>query len=150
MNDDNGKGMSLIVKTVTRLTVGLIFLYGVFIVLHGHLTPGGGFAGGVIIALSFLHMVLAFGRESAMRGLRDSTITLTEGAGAVAFLSVALLGFAGGFFFANVLPKGQPFHLFSAGLIPMSNIAIGCKVGAGLFAIFLALVLLRPEGEPPS
>ena len=47
------QGMSLIVKTITRLTVGLILLFGIYIVLHGHLSPGGGFAGGVIIALSF-------------------------------------------------------------------------------------------------
>ncbi|MBU3958757.1 MAG: hypothetical protein KKE91_02725, partial [Candidatus Omnitrophica bacterium] len=55
-------GMTLIVKTITRLTVGLILLYGIYIVLHGHLTPGGGFAGGVIIALSFVHLMLAFGK----------------------------------------------------------------------------------------
>ena len=47
MSKEHGDGMSVIVKTVTRLTVGLIFLYGIYIVLHGHLTPGGGFAGGV-------------------------------------------------------------------------------------------------------
>ena len=60
-------GMSLIVKRITRYTVGLIFLYGIYIVLHGHLTPGGGFAGGVIIALSFIHIVLAFGKKEAVK-----------------------------------------------------------------------------------
>lgn len=147
MIDKDEIGMTVIVKTVTRLTVGLIFLYGVYIVLHGHLTPGGGFAGGVIVALSFVHMVLAFGKEQALRGLRESTIPLFEGVGAAAFLTIALLGFLGGHFFFNILPKGQPFHLFSAGTIPLSNIAICFKVGAGLFAVFLALVLLRPAGD---
>ena len=52
------EGMTLIVKTITRLTVGLIMLFGIYIVLHGHLTPGGGFAGGVIVALSFIHLML--------------------------------------------------------------------------------------------
>jgi multicomponent Na+:H+ antiporter subunit B len=150
MSKRDYEGMSLIVKTVTRLTVGLIFLFGVYIVLHGHLSPGGGFAGGVIIALSFVHMVLAFGKEFALRGLRESTISLLEGIGALAFLGVALLGLAGGYFFMNVLPKGEPFHLFSAGTIPVSNIAICLKVSAGLFAIFMALVLLRPDREPRS
>jgi len=48
MSKEHEKGMSLIVKTITRLTVGLILLYGIYIVLHGHVSPGGGFAGGVI------------------------------------------------------------------------------------------------------
>ena len=64
--------MSLIVKTITRLTVGLIFLFGVYIVLHGHVTPGGGFAGGVIIALSFIHLMLAFGKDTALKKLSEA------------------------------------------------------------------------------
>ena len=47
MSRENEQGMSLIVKTITRLTVGLIILYGIYIVLHGHVSPGGGFAGGI-------------------------------------------------------------------------------------------------------
>lgn len=138
-------GMTVIVKTVTRLTVGLIFLYGVYIVLHGHLTPGGGFAGGVILALSFIHLVLAFGRDAALRHVSKRSVSRIEGIGALAFLGVALLGFAGGFFFLNVLPKGTAFTLFSSGIIPVCNLAICLKVSAGLFAIFVALVLLHPE-----
>ena len=53
MSREKEQGMSLIVKTITRLTVGLILLYGIYIVSHGHVSPGGGFAGGGIIALSF-------------------------------------------------------------------------------------------------
>jgi multisubunit Na+/H+ antiporter MnhB subunit len=44
------KGMTLIVKKTTQLMAGLIFLYGIYVIIHGHLTPGGGFAGGVLIA----------------------------------------------------------------------------------------------------
>lgn len=61
--------MTLIVKTVTRLTLGFIFLYGVYVTLNGHASPGGGFAGGVIVALSFVHIMLAFGKEVALKGL---------------------------------------------------------------------------------
>jgi multicomponent Na+:H+ antiporter subunit B len=134
--------MSLIVKTVTRLTVGLILLYGIYIVLHGHLSPGGGFAGGVILALSFVHLVLAFGKDVALRKISESTQAFLESAGAILFLTVALLGFVGGYFFLNVLPKGNPFELFSAGIIPLCNIAISLKVSAGMFSVFLVLVLL--------
>ncbi len=137
-------GMSLIVKRITRITVSLILLFGVYIVLHGHLTPGGGFAGGVIIALSFIHVMLAFGKEAAFKKLNEAVTSIIESCGGLMFLSIALIGLiAGSYFFMNILPKGKPFHLFSSGTIVLSNIAISLKVGAGLFAIFIALAVLR-------
>ncbi|MFH1208384.1 MAG: MnhB domain-containing protein [Candidatus Omnitrophota bacterium] len=135
--------MTLIVKTVTRLTVGLILLFGIYIVLHGHLTPGGGFAGGVIVALAFVHLMLAFGEDVAVSKVSKKLASNLESLGAMMFLMVAISGFLGGTFFLNVLPKGSPFRLFSAGTILLSNIAIGIKVGVGLFAIFLALIILE-------
>ncbi len=147
MSKEHSKGMSLIVKTVTRLTVGLILLYGIYILSHGHVSPGGGFAGGVIIALSFIHLMLAYGKEVALKKIPRQAVSFFEDFGAIMFLAIALLGFTGGYFFLNFLPKGEPFRLFSAGIIPLCNIAISLKVGAGLFAIFIALVLLKFEGE---
>ena len=143
MIDNPKTGMSLIVKTITRLTVGLILLFGIYIVLHGHLSPGGGFAGGVIIALCFVHLMLAFGKDVAASKISRDFASNLESLGALMFLSISLLGFLGGSFFLNVLSKGSPFKLFSAGTIPLSNVAISLKVGVGLFAIFLALVILE-------
>ena len=147
MSREHDKGMSLIVKTITRLTVGLILLYGIYIVSHGHVSPGGGFAGGVIIALSFIHIMLAYGKEAAFKKLSKKAASFFESTGAVMFLGIALLGFTGGYFFLNFIAKGQPFKLFSAGIIPLCNIAICLKVGAGLFAIFVALTLVKLESE---
>jgi len=140
-------GMTLIVKTITRLTVGLILLYGIYIVLHGHLTPGGGFPGGVIVALSFIHLMLAFGKETALNRLNQMRASFFESLGAILFLGIALLGFLGGYFFVNFINKGEAFNLFSAGIIPLCNIAICFKVGAGLFLIFVALVVLSNQEE---
>lgn len=143
MIDNPKQGMTLIVKTITRLTVGLILLFGIYIILHGHLSPGGGFAGGVIVTLAFVHLMLAFGKDVAASKISTNLASNLESIGALMFLSIALLGFLGGPFFLNILAKGKPFKLFSAGTIPLSNIAIGIKVGVGLFAIFLALVVLE-------
>ena len=143
MSKEHERGMSLIVKTITRLTVGLILLYGIYIVSHGHISPGGGFAGGVIIALSFIHLMLAYGREAAFKRLSMRAASFFESTGAILFLAIALLGLTGGWFFLNFISKGEPFKLFSAGIIPLCNIAICFKVGAGLFTIFVALVLLK-------
>lgn len=146
--NSNKKGMTLIVKTITRLTVGLILLFGIYIVLHGHISPGGGFAGGVIIALSFIHLMLAFGKDVAFKKLSRPMAGLFESVGALMFLIIAVIGFTGGYFFLNFfINKGTPFRLFSAGIIPLCNIAISFKVGAGLFAIFVALVLLKIDSK---
>lgn len=147
MSREPEKGMSLIVKTITRLTVGLILLYGIYIISHGHISPGGGFAGGIIIALSFVHLLLAYGKETALKKLPKAATSFFESMGAILFLGIAILGFTGGHFFLNFISKGEPFKLFSAGIIPLCNIAISLKVGAGLFAIFVALVLLKLEPE---
>jgi multicomponent Na+:H+ antiporter subunit B len=135
--------MSLIVKTVTRLSVGMIMLFGIYIVLHGHISPGGGFAGGVIVALSFVHLMLAFGKDAPACKISKNLASNLESLGALLFLAIAVLGFWGGAFFLNILSKGTPFKLFSAGTIPLSNVVISLKVGVGLFAIFLALVILE-------
>jgi len=136
-------GMSLIVKTITRLTVGLILLFGIYIVLHGHVSPGGGFAGGVIVALSFIHIMIAFGKDFALKRLNEAKASFFESFGAIMFLTIAVLGFTTGYFFFNFIDKGEPFKLFSAGIIPLCNIAICFKVGAGLFSIFLAIIFLK-------
>jgi multicomponent Na+:H+ antiporter subunit B len=135
------KGMTLIVKTVTRLTLGFILLYGIYISMTGHESPGGGFAGGVIVALSFVHIMLAFGKEVALKRLRANLLRLVISAGALIFLFIVITSFSGrcipiGILFAKSI-SCQVFN--NAVIIPFCEMVI---VGAGLFAIFVALVLL--------
>jgi multicomponent Na+:H+ antiporter subunit B len=137
------EGMSIIVKTVTRFVGAMVMLFGTYIILHGHLTPGGGFAGGVILASGFILLTLAFGKNIPLKILSQRMARIFESLGALIFLGMALLGYAGGFFFLNLLPKGISGKLMSAGIIPFCNIGIGIKVGAALFVIFIALIILR-------
>jgi multisubunit Na+/H+ antiporter MnhB subunit len=138
------KGMSLIVRSITTIIIGFIFIYGIYIILHGHLTPGGGFAGGVIVAGALILRVLAFGSEPANEKKSESRTSFFESVGALLFIGIALAGLViAGTFFLNFLPKGTPLNLLSAGIIPYCNIAIGIKVGAGLFSIFLSLAAIK-------
>jgi multicomponent Na+:H+ antiporter subunit B len=138
------KGMSLIVKSITNIVIGFIFIYGIYIILHGHLTPGGGFAGGVIVAGAFVLKYLAFGAEAKQEKRSSTVASVYESVGGLLFIGVALAGLViAGTFFLNFIPKGTPLHLLSAGIIPICNIAIGIKVGAGLFSIFLALAAVK-------
>jgi len=129
MNNDSYTGMSLIVKTVTRMTVGCVLLFGIYIVLHGDVSPGGGFAGGVIIALCLVHIMLAFGAESAVSNMSKNFVSNLESLGALMFLFIAFIGFFGG--------------SLGTGTLTFSNMAVTLKVGVGLFTIFLTLVILE-------
>jgi len=132
----------------------LIILFGVYIILFGHLTPGGGFAGGVILASSYVLMLLAFGRKFTEENFSLSAASKWDCIGALAFASIAVLGlcFGADSFFYNFINEwlaghNTAFRLVSAGTIPLSNIAIGIKVGASLFLVVLALSIFRPESQ---
>ncbi len=137
-------GMSLIVKTVTRLVASFIVLFGVYVALSGHVSPGGGFAGGAIIAGGLILVLLAFGRHETHRLVTHRMALAWDCGGACAFLAISLLGYLAGGYFLNFLTTGEPFTLASAGTIPLSNAAIGAKVGGALFGVFLALAVFRP------
>ena len=147
------KGMTIIVKNISRWVKLLIFLFGIYIILFGHLTPGGGFAGGVILACSYVLLMLARGRESVEENLPLSLASRLDCVGALLFIAIALFGLVYGAasFFYNFIHqeylagKETAFKLVSAGTIPLSNIAIGIKVGASLFLVFLILSSFRPS-----
>lgn len=141
------KGMTVIVKKTTQLIAGIIFLYGIYIVLHGHLTPGGGFAGGIILAGSFILLILAYGSDFLNLVREESGSTIYENMAILIFLFLALSGLLVGakVFFANWLPHGTPGELVSAGFLPLYNIFVGIEVAASILTIFLALVIFKEE-----
>lgn len=148
-------GMTVIVKTVSSWVKVLIFLFGIYIILFGHLTPGGGFAGGVILASSYVLLMLAFGKSFVQENLPLPVASKLDCLGAFLFALIAILGLVfGGTFFVNFLYQkylpGQPFELVSGGTIPLSNIAIGLKVGASLFLVIFALTTFRYDAPAAS
>ena len=141
------KGMTVIVKKTTQLIAGLVFLYGIYIIIHGHLTPGGGFAGGVIVAGSFILLILAYGSDFLNLVSEETGTTIYENLAIFIALLMALSGLlaGAGIFFLNWLPKGEPGALVSAGMLPLYNIFIGIEVAASILSIFLALVIFKEE-----
>ena len=141
------QGMSVIVKKVTQLVCGLVFMYGIYIITHGHLTPGGGFAGGAVLAGSFILLVLAYGNELVKLKKKEEGSSVTESLAVLTFILMATVALLIGshVFFKNWLPKGIVGDLISAGIIPLYNIVVGIEVGAALFTIFLALAIYREE-----
>ncbi len=143
------KGMTIIVKKTTQILAGMIFLYGAYVVIHGHLTPGGGFAGGVIMAGAFILVTLAFGSGflNLKKEVTESTITENISMLMVILLSATGLLLSARIFFLNFLPKGTLGELISAGVLPLYNIFVGIEVASSIFIIFLALVIFREEDQ---
>ncbi|MDD5495965.1 MAG: MnhB domain-containing protein [Candidatus Omnitrophica bacterium] len=122
------EGMTFIVKTVTKITLGFILLYGIFISVGEHNSPGSGFAGGVIVALSFVHIMLAFGREAARNKLRLFSTFLLISTAAAVFLLATVKSFI-----------KIPYFLLT---MPLCETVV---VGGGLFVVFITLVLIYKE-----
>ncbi len=139
--------MTLIVKKTTQLIAGMIFMYGMYIIVHGHLTPGGGFAGGVIIAGSLILVTLAYGDDFIRLIREESGTTIVESFATLMVIFVATSGLLFGtkVFFNNFLPKGTVGELLSAGVIPLYNILVGTEVAASIFIIFLSLIIFKEE-----
>jgi len=128
---------SEILRTGARVLLPLIFIFGVYIFINGHLTPGGGFQGGVVIASGIL---LAFFAGN-IKELNHGFVTFIESAAGFSYVAVGLLGIwlAGGFLDPRFLPMGEFGSLFSAGAIPVIYSLIGLKVGSEMSGIIDAI-----------
>ena len=140
-------GMTLIVKTITRLIIGFIVVFGIQVILYGHITPGGGFAGGVILACAFMLLMLAFGKKAVLDIVSERALSIWDCIGALGFLGIGAGGFFAGYFFTNFITHGTPLRLISGGTLMASNIAIGIKVSASLAAVLAGMALFRRHSD---
>ena len=126
-----------LLTTGSRLLVPLILLLGVYVFVNGHLTPGGGFQGGAIIASAILLLLLT----NPLQRFSHRLIAAVESVSGVLFVAIGLLGIllAGGFLDNRILPTGVFGELFSAGAIPLIYSLIGLKVGAEFSSMLVNL-----------
>ena len=131
------KYVSEILNTASQVLVPIIILFGVYVFINGHLSPGGGFQGGAIIASAFVLMFIAQPKKE----IGHKAINILESISGVSFvlLGVAGIVFASGFLDNTILSLGTFGTLFSAGLIPIIYIFLGLKVGSELTSIALSL-----------
>jgi multicomponent Na+:H+ antiporter subunit B len=126
-------------------------LFGSYMVVHGQLTPGGGFQGGVAIATGTLALWFGSGYERYMRILPKTPVEAFETLGALGYVGLGAFALlSGGAFMQNVLPLGKAGALFSSGTIDVLNILVGMAISGGfivLFAEFLKETRL-PSDDP--
>jgi multicomponent Na+:H+ antiporter subunit B len=134
---------SSIVRTVVPIVNMLVFITGAVTVLRGHLSPGGGFAGGAIIASGFILLSLAFRKT-----VGGSMFLILESAMGLGVLAVGVLGiYYEGSFLANFLPSGRIGSYLSGGTVFILYLLIGIKVLSEISGI--GLNFLGREEEKP-
>ena len=156
--------MSQILKLISLPISILLICLGIMTILGGHITPGGGFQGGAMIASGVILSILVYGLGNSPLEFSHTYIDIFESVGALGYIILGLVGlFAGGFILYNVgadifniVPASiqSIFHYpdtTNAGIIPYLNIFVGLKVFVGLSAIVIAFAgfkkLVEEEGE---
>ncbi len=137
------KESSYLLQTGSKILFPFVILLGIYVFIHGHLTPGGGFQGGAIVATGFLLMLIAYKNFK----LGHNQLTWVESLAGITFVSIGMWGLiTGGTFLENsFIPKGTLNSLFSGGIIPIIYIAVGFKVAAELTGVLDILLSIKPS-----
>jgi multicomponent Na+:H+ antiporter subunit B len=124
---------SEIVESGTKILLPIIGIFAAYIIMNGHLSAGGGFQGGAVIASGVMLLLLAWPDSQ----LNAKFLSTAESLAGVLFVLIGIAGviFAGGFLDNRVLPLGEFGAFYSAGAIPLLSLLLGIKVGCELSVI---------------
>ena len=149
--------LSKIVRTVANQLILFILIFGLYVIVHGHITPGGGFQGGAVIVSGVVMLLVAFSSKELKKSLSERVLSIMESTGALIFSILAFAGIGTVFFynflvgtpiFGRIPATGPgPGDIWTGGVIPLMNLAVGLKVIAGLSAVVLALALFSSGEE---
>lgn len=136
--------LTTVVYQSTTFFLPFLAVLGAYLISFGHLTPGGGFVGGVVLSIIPILLTITYGVDFSESKIKHKKQKLLEDIGAIGYILIGLLGiWTGSTFLANGQANfgpGNTGELISAGLIPYLNGMIGIKVGAGLAIIFNSLM----------
>lgn len=126
-----------ILQSSVALIVPFILMYGAYMILNGHISPGGGFSGGAVMGAGLILYLNAFGFKRTERFFTFRTFKIVSFA-ALSFyaLSKAYSFFTGANHLDSIITPGTPGQIFSAGLIPYLNIAVGLVVCCTMYAFY--------------
>ena len=131
-----------VIQRSLDIVLPLTMMYMFYIILHGHLSPGGGFQGGVLVVGVILMLYFANGYTTTARTLSFDLLHEAEGVASVAYVALAMMGIAAGAQFCeNILyTHGNIGDLYSSGTIFWMNLTVGIKVMTGIGSITLLML----------
>ena len=126
-----------ILRTVTKVLVPVIFVFGLYVILNGHLGPGGGFSGGAIMGAGLILYCMTFGFEKMERFFTEKTYKwISFTALTVYCLSKAYSFYTGANGLHSHIPLGTPGAILSSGLIFVLNICVGMVVTCTMYTFY--------------
>ncbi len=132
----------LVLQTITRILMPFIQVYGIFVIVNGHLSPGGGFAGGTILGASVILYALTFNVGAAEDLYPDDLAEAVESSSVLIFVLVGLFAILmGANFLTNIgiFPSPETGTLFTGGFVTPLTLAIGVKVASTVITLFTHL-----------
>jgi multicomponent Na+:H+ antiporter subunit B len=137
---------NVIIKTICRMLIPFIQLFAIYVITHGHYSPGGGFQGGVILGASFILLVIAYGLEESRRRMSLKALTIYASLGLFIYSGIGALCLLMG---ANYLDYAKlPLPISSIPTIrAMGILGIEIGVGIGVMAIMISIFLVIASYE---
>ncbi|MFP4050187.1 MAG: MnhB domain-containing protein [Thermoplasmata archaeon] len=132
--------MSSIVRNSSKLVSPFLVAYATYMIVNGHITPGGGFQGGVILAVSVILLITSHGYKAVQETFSVRLVKSLESQSLLLIIIMSIIGLAFGSYFFNFLRGGEPGTLFSGGTVVIFNILIGLEVGAAFTLLFYMLL----------
>lgn len=127
----------IILQTVARILVPPIFIFGIYVILCGHLGPGGGFSGGAVIGAGLILYLNAFGFAKTERFFTEKIYKrMSFGALACYALAKSYSFYTGANHIESVIPLGTPGAILSSGLILILNICVGIVVAGTMYTFY--------------
>lgn len=131
----------VIVKTLSRLLIPFMQIYALYVIAHGHYSPGGGFQGGVILGASIILLVITHGLDNALRKMSERLITIFCSTGVLIYAGIGLLCLILGGNYLDYAELDQVLHVGiaqarSLGILGV-EVGVGITVMAGMISIFL-------------
>ncbi len=127
----------VILQKCASVLVPVIFLFGIYIVLNGHLSPGGGFSGGAVLGSGLILYLNAFGFQKTERFFTEKVFQrVTLAALSFYCLAKSYSFFTGANHLESGIPLGEPGAILSSGLILPLNICVGLVVACTMYAFY--------------
>ena len=127
----------VILQTITKVLVPIIFIFGIYVILNGHLSPGGGFSGGAIIGAGLILYLNAFGFQKIERFFTEKTYKwISFGSLTFYCLAKSYSFYTGAHHLESGIPLGKAGAIISSGLILPLNICVGLVVACTMYAFF--------------
>ncbi len=126
-----------ILQGVAFVLCPIIFIFGIYIILNGHLSPGGGFSGGAVMGSGLILYVAAFGFRKTQRFFDEHIYKIAK------ITALCMYGLIGTYFYMtgangieNHIPLGIPGHILSSGIILPINVCVGLEVACTMYAFY--------------